>query len=168
MEIRITDSYTAADKLLLSGDEADPSGTNIYGLEWRPKEQHVLVVENGISVSHVGLVKHIVRVGEAMVPVAGFGGVLTHPKHRGAGFARAAMDEAARWAARELDTAFGMLFCREAVQPWYEGLGWSLVHDAVWIDQPQGTIVSPFPVMVKGFGEASWPAGVVRLGSLPW
>src|SRR5271170_7952746 len=124
IEIRFTGSFTAADKLLLAGRERDSSRTNSDGLEWRATEHHVLVMKNGRGVSHVGLLKQAVRVGESMISVAGIGGVVTHPKYRDSGFARLAMEEALPQAVGELDVQFGLLFCREPMLPWYERQGW--------------------------------------------
>ena len=168
IEIRFTKSFTATDKLLLAGGERDSSRTNIYGLEWRPTEHHVLVMKSGRSVSHVGLLKHAVRVGERGVSLAGIGGVLTHPKYRKLGLARMAMEEALRQAVCELDVQFGLLFCREAMLPWYERQGWTLAKGSVWIEQSRGIIPSPLPAMIRCLAVERWPAGEVWLGSLPW
>jgi GNAT superfamily N-acetyltransferase len=168
LEIRFIKSFTAPDKLLLAGGEKDSSGTNSYGLEWRPTEHHVLVMKNGRSVSHVGFLKHAVRVGERVISVAGIGGVLTHPMYRGLGFARMAIEEALRQAVHQLNVQFGLLFCREAMLPWYERQGWMLAQDTVWIEQWRGIIPSPLPAMIQCLAVERWPAGEVWLGSLPW
>jgi GNAT superfamily N-acetyltransferase len=168
MEIRFTKDFTTAKMLLLAGGERDSSGTNSYGLEWRQTEHHVLVMKDERNVSHVGLLKHSVRVSGRLISVGGMGGVLTHPKYRGSGFAKMAMEEALRQAVRELDVQFGFLFCREAMLPWYEKQGWTPVEDTVWIEQGRGMIPSPLPAMIRCLAVERWPAGEVWLGSLPW
>ncbi len=165
MEIRFTKRFTAADKLLLAGGERDSSRMNSYGLEWRPTEHHVLVMKSGRSVSHVGLLKRAVRVGERGVSVAGIGGVLTHPKYRNLGLARMAMEEALRRAVCELDVQFGLLFCREAMLPSYERQGWILVKNTVWIEQWRGVIPSPPLTMIRCLAVEKWPAGEVCWGA---
>lgn len=79
IEVCVTDSYSPSDRLNLSGGDTDPSRTNAYCLTWIPKEKHVLILEDGRMVSHVGLVKRTVEVDGQPMPVAGVGGVLTNP-----------------------------------------------------------------------------------------
>lgn len=143
------------------GGERESSRTNGYRLEWRPTENHLLVMKNGRTVSHVGLLKHAVRVGGRLISAAGIGGALTHPEYRDSGFARMAMEEALRQAVRELDIQFGLLFRREAMLPWYETQGWVLVKDTVWIERRRCVIPSPLPAMVRRLAVEQWPAGEV-------
>lgn len=168
IEVRIADSYPAADKLSLAGSESDPNQTASYGLVWRPKSLHVLIIEDGLLVAHVGLVQCTVTAGGHPVSVAGFGGVLTRPDCRGKGFGQMAMQKAEEHVRQQGGANFGLLFCRGAVRPWYERLGWTPIEKPVWIDQPKGSIQSPLVVMVKRFGQEAWPDGVVELGCLPW
>jgi len=168
IEIRIVENYSAQDRLSLAGGDSDPAQTASYNLHWQPKTEHVLILENGVAVSHVGLVKHIVAVGDRLVIVAGIGGVLTRPDCRGRGFGQMAIQKAEEFAQRSLMTNFGLLFCRTEVCTWYERLGWSQISEPVWIDQPEGIIRAPLVVMTKGFGEEKWPSGEVRLGCFPW
>ena len=79
IEIRIVENYSAQDRLSLAGGDCDPAQTASYHLQWQSKAQHVLILENGIAVSHAGLVKQIVVVDGRFVAVAGIGGVLTRP-----------------------------------------------------------------------------------------
>lgn len=168
IEIRVVENYSAEDRLSLSGGDSDPAQTASYHLQWEPKTQHVLILENAIAVSHVGLVKHIVAVDELWVMVAGIGGVLTRPDCRGRGFGQLAMKQAEEFAQQRLMADFGVLFCKPEMCAWYERLGWSQISELVWIDQPEGTIRAPLPVMAKCFGQESWPGGTVRLGCFPW
>lgn len=168
IEIRIVENYSAQDRLSLAGGDCDPAQTGSYHLQWRPKTEHVLILEYGVAVSHAGLVKHIVAVGEHLVLVAGIGGVLTRPDCRGRGFGQMAMQKAEEFAERSLMTDFGLLFCRTELRGWYEQLGWLQIFEPVWIDQPEGTIRAPLAVMKKCFGEKKWPSGEVQLGCFPW
>jgi len=168
IDIRVAEFYSEADRSDLAGGEKDPSQTGAYQLRWRPTEKHVLIVEGGRNVCHVGLVKHTVAVEGLLVPIAGIGGVLTRPECRGRGYARIAMKAAEAFALSQMGVNFMLLFCRPALQSWYEGLGWVKVSSAVWIEQQQGTIVQPLVSMVKCLGPKQWPQGEVRLGCLPW
>jgi aminoglycoside 2'-N-acetyltransferase I len=168
IEIRITESYSSTDRLDLAGGESDPAQTASYNLTWQPKTLHVFVVEDGVTVSHAGIVERTVTVGGDLVLVFGIGGVLTRPDCRGKGFGQMAVQRAEEHARRHENVNFGLLFCRDAVRPWYERLGWSPIAEPVWIDQPEETIQAPLAVMAKCFGRERWPAGTVRLGCLPW
>ncbi len=168
IEVHMADSYSGADRSDLAGGEKDASQTSAYQLQWRPTEKHVLIVESGRKVCHVGLVKHTVAVEGQPVPVAGIGGVLTRPECRGSGHARVAMKAAEAFALSQMGVNFMLLFCRPALQSWYEGLGWIKVSSAVWIEQKQGTIVQPLVSMVRCLSPKPWPKGEVRLGCLPW
>jgi len=168
IELSVVEFYSAADRSELAGGEKDPSQTSVYQLQWRPTEKHVLIVEGGKKVCHVGLLKHTVAVAGQTVPVAGIGGVLTRPECRGLGYGRMAMKAAEDFALSRMDVDFMLLFCRPALQCWYEGLGWVKVSSSVWVEQSQGTIVQPLVWMVRCLGTKQWPQGEVQLGCLPW
>ena len=52
----MVDTYSALDRLTLSGGETDPTQMNSFGLEWQPKTHHVLVCKDGMAVAHIGFV----------------------------------------------------------------------------------------------------------------
>jgi len=168
VEVRVVDSYSRADRSELAGGEEDPSQTSVYQLQWRPTEKHVLIFEGPRMVCHVGLLKHSVAVEGQPVSIAGIGGVLTRPECRGRGYARVAMEAAEAFALSQMGVDFMLLFCRPALQGWYEGLGWVIVPSAVWIEQQQGTIIQPLVSMVRCLGAKPWPQGEIRLGCPPW
>ncbi len=168
IEVRVVDSYTEADRSDLAGGEKDPSQTGAYQLQWRPTEKHVLILESGRKVCHVGLVQHAVAVEGHALAVAGIGGVLTRPECRGRGYGRIAMKAAEAFASSQMGVDFMLLFCRPALQCWYESLGWVKVASSVWVEQQQGPIVQPLASMVRCLGPKLWPQGEVRLGCLPW
>ena len=168
VEVRVVDSYSRTDRIELAGGDEDPSQTSAYQLQWRPTEKHVLILEGERMVCHVGLVKHTVAVGGNPVPVAGIGGVLTRPECRGRGYARVAMEAAEAFALSQMGVDFMLLFCRPALESWYQHLGWAKVLRAVWIEQQQGTILQPLVSMVKCLGKKEWPEGEIRLGCPPW
>jgi len=168
IEVRVVESYSEADRRELAGGEEDPSQTSAYQLQWRPTEKHVLTVEGGRMVCHVGLLKHSVTVEGHLVAIAGIGGVLTRPECRGRGYGRMAMREAEAFALSQMGVEFMLLFCRPALQCWYEGLGWIKVSGTVWVEQEQGPIVQPLVPMVRCLGAKQWPLGEVRVGCLPW
>lgn len=150
-------------------------GENIFGvqdalLQWRPKDWHFIVEVDGRPASHVGLLKHTVSAGGVPVVVGGVGGVVTVPEMHGKGHARRGMMHAAAFMCEELGVEFGLLFCLDRLKGFYESLGWRLVPERVEIEQEAGPIASPFNTMVLPCGGAPrvWPAGEVKLNSLPW
>ena len=164
----MVENYSAADRLSLSDGEKDPSQTDHYHLQWQPKVHHVLILEDGRTVSHAGLVQRTIKVGERSISVAGIGGVLTRPDCRGRGFGEMAVRKAEEFALEHMLVNFALLFCRPPMRIWYERLGWSTLLVKVWIDQPHETIQAPLPAMVKFLSQEIWPGGAVRTGCLPW
>jgi GNAT superfamily N-acetyltransferase len=168
IEIRIVESYTAVDRLAISLGDSDPAQTASFGLVWQPKTQHVLVMKDDTPVTHIGFLLHVVTIEEHPIQVAGIGGVLTRPDCRGQGFGRVGIAAVESWVRQHRLAEFGMLFCREQMQTWYERLGWTRVASPVWISQSEGDRESPMPVMVKSFSRECWRPGPVRLGCFPW
>jgi GNAT superfamily N-acetyltransferase len=168
VELRIANVLTDDEHRQLFGWGEDIFGMANQGLHWRPKDHHVFVEVGGRAVSHVGLLRHTVKVGGAPVEVGGIGGVVTMPDMQGRGHARQALRYASSLMCREWGLNFGLLFCREALTPFYRELGWRRVEEPVMIEQPSGRIGSPVVVMVLSCGDQGWPAGVVDLGSFPW
>ena len=148
-------------------------GENIFGIEdglfqWRPKDVHLLAETGGRVVAHVGLLRHSVEVAGRGVEVGGVGAVVTVPEAQGRGYAQAGMRRAAEFMCGEMGVEAGLLFCRDPLVPFYARLGWQLLADPVEVEQPQGKILMPLNVMVLPCEGRSWPAGAVRLNSLPW
>jgi GNAT superfamily N-acetyltransferase len=168
MEISISTSFTPNQLESITGGEHDPFRGLVYGLVWRPTEWHVTVREDGLEVCHIGLVAHTVEVNGRTVKVAGVGGVITKREYRGRGIGVAAMRTAESVARQELDSEFMLLFCRPGMRGWYETQNWALLRDTVLVDQPGGAVPAPLLAMVKQLGATAWPAGDVRLNSLPW
>jgi hypothetical protein len=168
LKVQIVNSYSAAERDDLAGGEKDPSETSVYRFEWRPTEKHVLVVEGGKTVCHVGLVAQTVEVQGNAISIAGIGGVLVRHGSRGRGYCRIAMEAAEAIALSQMAVNFILLFSRPAKQSLYEHLGWMKVASPVWVEQVQGDVLLPIVSMVKRLGAKQWPEGEVRLGSRPW
>ena len=64
MEVRLVTDLSEAEKQQLFEWGPDVFGAEALHLQWRPKDWHFLVYANVQLVSHVGIVKHIVIVGE--------------------------------------------------------------------------------------------------------
>ncbi|AEW98762.1 GNAT family N-acetyltransferase [Streptantibioticus cattleyicolor] len=162
------DGYTRDDQDRLLGADPDPFGVADAQLTWLPKEIHFGVVLGDRLVAHAGLRRAPVTVGGLDTEVAGVGGVAVAADVRGHGLARLAVG-AALDHARTLGPGFGLLFCRPPLTALYRRLGWHPVGGDVRVEQPDGSVVMPLRTMWTPLREeARWPAGAVRLRSLPF
>ncbi|PYE54133.1 GNAT family N-acetyltransferase [Deinococcus yavapaiensis] len=165
--LTFTNAYPEDVRTEIVGGEEDPFLLADLKLEWLAKDWHVLVHDDGRVVAHVGLVRAHVHAGDERVEVGGYGGVLTKASERGKGHARAALDVADEQL-RAWGVAFGFLFCRPQLVPYYSALGWQELAEPVQVQQSSGPIVFPKSAMVKPLADRAWPSGPVRLEGLPW
>jgi GNAT superfamily N-acetyltransferase len=163
MEIKQSRNLTDTEQEQLFGWGEDIFGVEPWGLQWRPKDLRFVLYLDGKPLSHAGILKHTVSVNGKGFSVAGLGGVVTAPEARGKGLARQVVQQAMSFAKREWTVAAGLLFCRPQMVSYYDALGWKVVESAVIIEQPNGKIPSPLPVMVLPFDKVCWPAGLVEL-----
>jgi hypothetical protein len=63
---------------------------------------------------------------------------------------------------------FGLLLCREEVQPFYQNLGWQVVNGPLVFEQPGVRLMWPLSVMILPCRGTEWPDGVIDLRGLPW
>jgi predicted N-acetyltransferase YhbS len=168
VRIRISRELSREERQALGGGEEDPFGVGSLVLSWRDKELHLFAEIDGRPVAHVGLLAQEVEVGGHPVAVAGVGGVITVPEHRGEGLARRLLREASPLMTRTLGAQFGFLFCFPRLVPFYEKIGWRRLEPPVLIEQAGGEIAAPTEVMVLRLGSRDWPPGAVRTRSLPW
>ncbi|WP_330335578.1 GNAT family N-acetyltransferase (plasmid) [Streptomyces sp. NBC_00536] len=159
--------YAEAELREILGDGGDPFGVADVGLSWLAKEVHFGVRLDGRLVAHAGLLRLPVVVGGVRGEVVGVGGVAVAADVRGQGLARRVVAAALEHAGT-LGPRHGLLFCREALVPLYERLGWRVVGEDVHVEQGDGTVLMPLRTMVISLGEATeWPGGGVRLLSFP-
>lgn len=168
VQIRLEPNLTDAERRTLFEWGKDIFGVADKLYQWRPKDWHFIVEENGHVVSHVGLLQTTVRAGQRAVRVGGIGGVVSVPEVQGRGYAHSAMRRAADFMRDELEVEFGMLFCLPRLVPFYARQGWQLLEETVEFEQPSGPVASPFSVMALSWGGREWPAGKVEVGGLPW
>lgn len=168
MEIRFAESLTEDERERLFGWGEDIFGASHLNIKWRQKDWHVIVDADSHPQAHVGMLRHTVTVGDRSVRVCGVGGVVTALGAQGRGYAGRAMRYAQALMCDEWAVDFGLLFCLDRLIPFYERLGWRLVGEEVEVEQPSGATVAPLNVMVLPCKEREWPAGRVRLNSLPW
>ena len=164
MDIRTFQTLPDAVRQALFGWGEDLFSVNTLGLQWRSKDRHFVLYEDGAPLASASVLRHDVR----NMVVGGLGGVIALPEARGRGLARQVVGRAAELMRDDLGASFGLLFCLPGLVPFYESQGWMVVKQGVLIDQPGGKIPSPIPVMILPFGDEPWPDERVDLGSLPW
>ena len=154
----------AARRLLdaIKDGEEDPFEIGDDTTEWRSKEFHTVLYEDGRVIAHVGLTLADVEIGEERFQVTGVGGVMVTRSRRGQGALRQVFEAAL---ARDLGPDRAMLFCLPKNVPLYErfgfiGIGAPVVaggqdmgDDAMWKPLRDG---------------ATWPDGPVNLPQLPF
>jgi GNAT superfamily N-acetyltransferase len=168
LEIKQATTLTEAEQQTLFGWGENIFGVQAHSLQWRHKDLRFLLYDNGELVSHAGILQHSVNVDGEAIPVAGLGGVVTVPAAQRRGFARQLVQHALKHAEIEWQVEAGLLFCRPEMIAYYSALGWQRVESRVMIEQPEGKITSPLPVMVLPFRDLHWPTGTIELEGLPW
>lgn len=139
-----------------------------YNLQWKATNLHCVLSVYGKPTTHVGILRHTVKVRRRSIVVAGIGGVVTTPIHRGRGYAVLAMKEVHRFLVKKMRIDFGLLFCPNRLKSFYVRLGWRFIHTTVFIDQPVGSVGLPLNAMVLQCGSKRWPKGTIFLQSRPW
>jgi GNAT superfamily N-acetyltransferase len=165
LDIRLTTAITDEQRHMLLGWSDDPFGINHISFHGRFKEIHLIGFENEQLVSHVGLLKDVVQVAGQPVSVAGVGAVITIPPAQRKGYAQALLQRAATYMRDTLQVEFGVLFCLPRLLPFYQKLGWQEIQSPVFIEQPEGRVLSPVLVMwLPCTSQRAWPAGPVEIG----
>jgi GNAT superfamily N-acetyltransferase len=110
IEILRVETLSDANRATLFDWGEDIFGADHFKLRWRPKDLHFLMIVDGELVSHVGILKHEVSVGNRVIRVAGVGGVVTVPHAQKRGYASELMRHAADFFSH-WDVEGGLLFC---------------------------------------------------------
>lgn len=168
LQIRQVATLSSAEQQRLFSWSSDPFGVAPLGLEWRPKDVHLVLDVDGQPVSHVGVLRHDVHSGGRGVRVAGLGTVITVPEARGRGYASQLIQHAIHLAREEWSSSASLLFCLPRMVSYYERLGWHVIEQPVQIDQALGRIQAPVPVMVYPAEAAALLGTPLILESQPW
>lgn len=167
-EIRLTQVLTDAERQILLGWSDDIFGLGDLDFHGRKKDWHVMGYADGQLVSHVGLLKDVVRVAQQPVTVGGVGAVITIPPAQRKGYAHALLQRTATFMSETLQAEFGLLFCLPRLISFYQSAGWQEVVSPVFIEQPAGRVVAPVSVMcLPCHASRDWPDGAVEIG-MPW
>ncbi|WP_035791395.1 GNAT family N-acetyltransferase [Kitasatospora mediocidica] len=160
--------YTKADQEEILGNGDDPFGVASAGLTWLPKEEHFGIRHEDRLVAHTGLLRLPVAIGDTKTEVVGVGGVAVSPGMQGQGLAGLVVTAALEHA-RTMGPQHALLFCRPPLVSLYQHLGWHPLDTHVLVEQPEDRLVTmPLRTMTMPLrDDAHWPAGPVRLFSLP-
>jgi GNAT superfamily N-acetyltransferase len=167
-DIRLFQVLPEAERQALFGWGEDLFDVKRYGLQWRLKDWHFVLYEDGAPRANASVLRHEAEVGGQRTVIGGLGSVIALPEVRGRGLARQAVGRASEFLRDNVGASFGLLFCLPRLVPYYGAQGWRQLDQGVVIDQPDGKIPAPFPVMILPFADRPWPAEQVELGSLPW
>ena len=127
MEIRAARESELEQTVELSCVAFNPDGHERYwqyikgDSSYRPSQTRVVVV-NDTVVSTLRVWERRIRVGESLVTMGGIGGVCTHPRYRGVGYASALMRDTIDYL-RTIGCDLGVLFTI-IPEAFYQRLGW--------------------------------------------
>jgi hypothetical protein len=139
-------------------------------VQWAPSEYSVLAsTPGGELVAHVGIVVRAGYLDGAPVTIGGIGGVKTHPRAEGRGYATAGLRRATAVLNDEHRVAFSLLVCQEHLLPFYGRLGWVTFGGRLVVDQPGGRTVFTInrPMVLPGL-RAAPRDGDIDLDGPPW
>ena len=152
----------------LEGDELDPFDGAGMTLQFRQKDRHVVLRDDGRLVASAGLTATEVEVPGQRFAVAGLGGVIVNADHRGHGLARRIVEEALN-RAQATGLAFVILFCHADRVGLYERLGFATITSPVSVQQPHGFEPMTQRTMWRALQpDVSWPPGNVTVYNLPF
>jgi aminoglycoside 2'-N-acetyltransferase I len=137
-------------------------------MSYAKTDWNVLVFLGDVLASNVDIVERTVTVGGLPLRLGGIGGVATLPEYRGRGLASRAMSAAVKSMKDELGFEYGLLITGSRRQTFYEGMGWQVISEPVYFDQPSGKIKNEGITMSLAMAGKSWPPGVVDFCGLPW
>lgn len=154
----------------LVGDELDPFEHGDSQTEWRRKEHHVVLRDDGgEAVASAGMVVADVEAGGRSFPVVGVGGVIVARRFRGRGHARTLLAALLQDAAG-LGPELAMLFALPSRAGLYRKLGFADIEPPIRVEQPGGPVtMNPDVAMWRALrAGAVWPDGQVALLGLPF
>ncbi|MGD0197737.1 MAG: GNAT family N-acetyltransferase [Solirubrobacteraceae bacterium] len=168
MEVVDLGPLTDAERAQLEGDEVDPFDGAGITLQFRGKDRHVVLRDDGRLVASAGLTEADVEVAGQRFRVAGLGGVIVNADHRGQGLARHVV-EAALSRAESTGLSFVVLFCHPDRAGLYERLGFATVSSPVRVQQSHGFEPMTQRMMWRALEQiGSWPEGDVTVYDLPF
>lgn len=140
----------------------------IHKYTWATPDWHVLVRIQDNIVSYLHLMERQGLYDNLPVKLVGIGAVMTQPRYRGRGLSSLALRQAQEFMFSLLSADFGLLFCSTDLFPFYQSLGWSVMHASVTVEQPRGRITWPEPTMILPRHPEQWQDRQIDLCGYPW
>jgi len=139
-----------------------------FSMAYSEMDWNVLVYAGDVLASNVLILERTITAGGIPVRVGGIGGVATLPEYRGRGLATQAMSAAVEFMTDKLGLEYGLLITSSHRRTFYGGMGWQVIPEPVYFDQPSGKMKNDGLTMSLGLAGKPWPAGVVDFCGLPW
>ncbi len=149
-------------------------GTDDSGIEWTSAGEYMVLVWQGEQVAAAaGIIPRTILVDGASVYVGGIGSVLTLPQLRGQGLGKALVRGAYDYLCETLGCDTGMLFCLDALVPFYASMGWQLLDRPLTYQQSDGSHTlrknnTGDHYMVLPCGDYAFPDGDVDIQGKVW
>jgi RimJ/RimL family protein N-acetyltransferase len=137
-------------------------------LSYAKMEWNVLIYVGKVLASNVEIVQRTVTVDGQPLLVGGIGGVATLPEYRGRGLATRGMTAGVKFMKDELSLEYGLLITGSRRRTFYEGMGWQVIPEPAYFDQPTGKKRNEGLTMSLSMANKSWPPGAVDFCGLPW
>ncbi|WP_424186615.1 GNAT family N-acetyltransferase [Actinokineospora sp. G85] len=140
------------------------------GMEWAPAHWRVGVwAPDGVLACHVGMQLRTGTYNGDEVKIGGVGGVKTHPRYRGRGYAEDAMRSAAEFFHRCGDVDFGLLVCDPPLVDYYTRVGWREFTGRLFMTQfDKHTEFTYSRIMTLPVVGKAPTDGDIDLGGPPW
>lgn len=125
--------------------------------DWISREDdhpcNIMLVENGILISHAEVVwKHLEHAGE-MYKVYGLSGVFTYPAFRGQGYGRRIVDAGTEYI-KASNADIGMFHCDPSLKEFYAKSGWIPMEGSMtWIGKKSDPVISSELMMMLFLSE---------------
>jgi predicted N-acetyltransferase YhbS len=137
------------------------------GMQWAPLGWHILGLECGKPVAHLGFDRFIVNDSGANVSVVGIGGVVVRPEFQGKGIPFLLFRKLHEDCPENVRSETFTLFCPERLVAYYRKHGYEKVERSVEIIQFGKPVTTTFTLMTRGSG-IQRKGEKIALSGPPW
>ena len=135
--------------------------------EWAKPDWTIVYYEDQQIATFYNIVEREIIMDNVQVKIAGINNVITPKAFRGKGYATKVLRETESLLFNDLQSAFGVLLCADALLPFYERLGWYQIDCPVYFNQSTGEQLWMANTMLLAPGKNVFPK-VINLNGLPW